>query len=100
MSLAGHLWAVMHILCDGWWLFMNGLGGCSSSFEGFEGVQLSSFVGSRPCFMLWRVVIICGWLEWVLLVAGGLSWVMVRRLVHVERGKHATCEPNRCMNHT
>jgi len=29
-----------------------------------------------------------------------ISLSLMRRPVHVERGKHATCEPNRCMNHT
>jgi len=74
MSLAGHLWAVVHILCDGQSLFMNGLGGCSSSFGGSEGMQLSSFMGGHPHFVSWRAA--SGWLEWVLLIAGGLSWVM------------------------
>jgi len=82
MSLAGHSWAVVHILCDGQLLFVNGLGGCSSSFGGFEGMQLSLFMGSHPCFMLWRADIICGWLEWALLTAGGLSWVMGSCFVH------------------
>ena len=115
MSLVGHSWVVMHILCDKWLLFMNGLGGhsslfggfegvqlllfmgscClwvvlydgqslfvnglgghSSLFGGFEGVQLLSFMGDHPRFVSWRVVIICGWLEWVLLISGGLLWVM------------------------
>jgi len=45
MSLVGHSWAVVHILCDERSLLVNGLGGHSSSFGGFEGVQLSLFVG-------------------------------------------------------
>ena len=44
---------------------------------GFEGVQLSSFMGGRSHFMSWRAVIVCGWLEWALLVAGGLMWAVV-----------------------
>ena len=82
MSLVGHSWAVVHILCDERSLLVNGLGGHSSSFGGFEGVQLLSFMGNHPHFVLWRAVIICGWLEWVLLIAGGLLWVMGSCFVH------------------
>ena len=61
---------------------MNGLGGFSLLFGGFEGVQLLLFVGNHPCFVLWRAVVVCGWLEWALLIAGGLSWVMGGCFVH------------------
>ena len=83
MSLAGHSWAVVHILCDGWWLFINGLGGHSSSFGGCEGAvvivhgqsSLFHFVegGWSGCSLLlvgfcglWAdvlcvIVVICGW---------------------------------------
>jgi len=40
MLLAGRSWVVVHILCDEPLLFMNGLGGHSSSFGGFEGVDM------------------------------------------------------------
>jgi len=61
MSLAGCLWAVVHILCDWQLLFVNGLGGSSLLFGGFEGVQLSLFLGGHPCFVSWRAVIVCGY---------------------------------------
>ena len=82
MLLVGCSWWVVHILCNGQSLFVNGLGECSSSFGGFEGMQLLSFVGSHPHFVLSRVVVICRWLEWALLIAGGLLWVMGGCFVH------------------
>jgi len=34
------------------------------------------FVCSHAHFLSWWVVVVCGWLEWVILVAGGLSRVI------------------------
>ena len=67
MLVAGCLWVFVHVVCDGQSLFVSGGGGCSSLFRGFEGVQLSSFMGRHPHFMLWRVVV-CLWLEWAVVV--------------------------------
>ena len=65
--LVGCLWVVVHVVCDGQLLFVSGGGGCSSSFRGFEGVQLLLFMGGHPCSVLWRVII-CRWSEYVAVV--------------------------------
>ena len=59
------------------WVFEGTGRGCTKTlFMGARDGCSSFFVCGRAHFLSWWAVVVCGWLEWVILVAGGLSRVI------------------------